>query len=184
MRENALIILLVSFCVWFITQTLKFIMVAIFEKKIIFKTYFIEGGMPSTHSSVAVSFAVGMGMMYGFKSPFFAMAVIFAVAIIYDAVKVRGSISHNTKAIRNYIVELVGEEYIKKNEKLLALEKDAGEISEENRRQIKKMKKQMEDLKKLEVVLGHTLFEAFVGSLIGGTLAFLYFYFTLKGGYG
>ncbi|MBN1383672.1 MAG: divergent PAP2 family protein [Elusimicrobia bacterium] len=184
MQENAIIILLVSFCVWFITQTLKFIMVAIFERKIIFRTYFVEGGMPSTHSAIAVSFAVGMGMMYGFTSPFFAMGAIFSVAIIYDAVKVRGSISQNTKTIRNYIVDIIENEYIKKNEKLLMLEKDIKQISEDNYetslKQIKKMKKQMEDLKKLEVVLGHTIFEAFVGSVIGGVVAFLYFYFTLK----
>ena len=48
-----------------------------------------SGGMPSSHSSTVVSLAVAIGVSYGVDSTLFALALIFAIVVMYDATGVR-----------------------------------------------------------------------------------------------
>lgn len=47
------------------------------------------GGMPSSHSSFVVSLAIGMARMEGYDSPLFALSLVFAAVVMYDAMGVR-----------------------------------------------------------------------------------------------
>ena len=48
-----------------------------------------SGGMPSSHSSTVVSLAIATGISYGVDSTLFAIALIFAIVVMYDATGVR-----------------------------------------------------------------------------------------------
>jgi len=182
MYRNALYILLITFIAWFITQTIKLIGIAISKNKISFEMYLATGGMPSSHSAIVSSLSIGMGMLYGFNSPYFVISIIYAVIVMHDAVKVRSAISNNTKTMKNFLADIIENEYIKKSYKLNMLEKgfkqNPDDNYERNLKQIKKMKREIDDLKKLKVVLGHTLSEVLIGAIIGGLISFLYFYLT------
>ncbi len=50
---------------------------------------FSTGGMPSSHSAAVTSLATAVGITEGFGSTYFAIAVIFAVIVMFDAAGVR-----------------------------------------------------------------------------------------------
>ncbi|PKM99646.1 MAG: hypothetical protein CVU78_05180 [Elusimicrobia bacterium HGW-Elusimicrobia-2] len=184
---NALIILAVAFLVWFMTQTFKLLVVLVNERRLALKTYGATGGMPSTHAAVCSAFAMGNGMLFGFTSPHFTMAVMFLVAVVHDAVKVRTAIADNTKTMKNFLASIIENEYSRKILELNDLEKklnvDPDAKTAPALRKIKRTRREITDLQRLEVVLGHTLFESFVGLVSGSLIAFACYHYFYPGVY-
>ncbi len=52
---------------------------------------YLSGNMPSAHSATVVSLATVIGILDGTGSPVFALAVLFAAVVMYDALMVRRS---------------------------------------------------------------------------------------------
>ncbi|MDO9514032.1 MAG: divergent PAP2 family protein [Elusimicrobiota bacterium] len=184
---NALIILAVAFLVWFMTQTFKLLVVLVNERRLALKVYGATGGMPSTHAAVCSAFAMGNGMLFGFTSPHFTMAVMFLVAVVHDAVKVRTAIADNTKTMKNFLANIIENEYSRKILELNDLEKKLNGYSDAKTagalRKIKRTRREITDLQRLEVVLGHTLFESFVGLVSGSLIAFVGYHYFYPGVY-
>ena len=57
--------------------------------KINLRVLVTTGGMPSSHSAFVGALATGVGKTMGWGSPDFAIAVVFAVIVMYDAAGVR-----------------------------------------------------------------------------------------------
>lgn len=57
------------------------------------------GGMPSSHSAFVISLATIIGLRVGFASPVFAVAAVFSVLIIRDALGLRQEMSRQAKVI-------------------------------------------------------------------------------------
>ena len=131
---------------WFVAQTLKAILLTTKTKKFKFNLYSLPGGFPSSHSATSVSLATVVGLLYGFGSPLFAISVVLVFFIIYDARVIRAEAGKQAQSL-NRLIEILGSE------------------SEE-----------VEDLEKVKEVLGHSLFEIFIGSLLGILIAFLVVY--------
>lgn len=74
---------------WFVAQTLKIPIYRIVEHKWDFSRFHGSGGMPSSHSSMVTAGAVAIGVLEGFDKPIFALAVAFAMIVMYDAAGVR-----------------------------------------------------------------------------------------------
>ena len=74
---------------WFVAQVIKTAIDAYFNKGINWERMTGSGGMPSSHSSTVVSLAIATGISYGVDSPRFAIALIFAIVVMYDATGVR-----------------------------------------------------------------------------------------------
>lgn len=47
------------------------------------------GGMPSGHSALVTSLATAIGIKHGFGEDLFALSLIFAAVVIYDAMNIR-----------------------------------------------------------------------------------------------
>jgi len=73
----------------FIAQILKFLLHLIFKKKIDFKQFTTTGGMPSAHSTGAVGIATTVGIIEGFSSIIFSVAMGYALVVMYDAAGLR-----------------------------------------------------------------------------------------------
>lgn len=58
-----------------------------------------SGGMPSVHSSLVTSLTAAIGVKYGIDSELFAICVVFALIIIYDAMNVRFEAGLHAKAL-------------------------------------------------------------------------------------
>lgn len=92
---------------WLIAHIVKFIISSIKNEKQTIKSYlFSSGGMPSAHSAAVVAMATIIGLKDGFESGLFGLATLFAVIVMYDAIKVRRSSGEQGIAIHKIFKEL------------------------------------------------------------------------------
>ena len=110
--------IIVPFLVWFGIQLFKFIYDLIKSKKFNFKKLMQAGGMPSSHSGVVVSLTTMIGKAEGFDSNIFALALIFALVVMYDAAGVRRAAGKQAKLL-NRIIETPGLTNVQVQEKLV-----------------------------------------------------------------
>ena len=82
-------LLMVALLSWFIAQVLKVILTLINDHKLDFQKLISSGGMPSSHSAISTSLAIGVGQLYGYDSALFAIAAVLSFIVMYDAANVR-----------------------------------------------------------------------------------------------
>ena len=110
--------IVVPLLLWFLIQVFKVIYDLITTKKFNFKRIMGAGGMPSSHSAVVTSLATMVGKNYGTDSAIFAIAVIFAFIVMYDAAGVRRAAGKQAQLL-NKIVETPGLTGVQVTEKLV-----------------------------------------------------------------
>ena len=109
--------LIVPFIVWCCIQLFKFITDFVINRKPNFRRLFGAGGMPSSHSAVVATLTTLIGKEYGVDSAMFAIALIFAAVVMYDACGVRRAAGKQAKVL-NDIVNTPGLSNIQVQEKL------------------------------------------------------------------
>lgn len=97
----------IPFLLWFFIQLFKFLTDLIVNKKINVKRIMGAGGMPSSHSAVVSSLAILIGKDYGFNSGVFALSLIMAFVVMYDAAGIRRAAGKQA-TILNRILETPG----------------------------------------------------------------------------
>lgn len=110
--------LYVPILVWVCIQSFKVIWDLVETKKFNFKRIFGAGGMPSSHSAIVMCIAVMIGKSYGFYSPIFALSMIVAAVVMYDAAGVRRAAGKQA-ALLNKIVNTPGLSMLQVQEKLV-----------------------------------------------------------------
>ncbi len=108
----------VPFLTWFCIQLFKVICDLVTTKKFNFKRILGAGGMPSSHSAVVCALATLIGRSNGFDSPIFALSVIFAFVVMYDAAGVRRAAGKQAQLL-NRLIETPGLSGIQVQEKLV-----------------------------------------------------------------
>ena len=103
---------------WFCIQTFKVLYDLITTKKFNFKRIIGAGGMPSSHSAVVMALAIMVGKDHGFGSSIFAMSLIFAFVVMYDATGVRRAAGKQATLL-NKIVETPGLSGLEVHERLV-----------------------------------------------------------------
>lgn len=151
-------ILTVGVISWLAAQILKTIHYAVKYKTFDPERITGAGGMPSSHSALVVSVAIYTLRSQGFSSPAFALSMILAGVVIYDAMSVRYNAGLHAKELNRLrkvidemddeISQLCGEE-----------DEEASELTE--RRDFKEF-------------LGHTPLEVLAGSLLGIIIAMVF----------
>lgn len=110
--------ILLPLLLWFGIQLFKLIYDMVTTKKFNFKRILGAGGMPSSHSAVVVSLATLLGKDYGIDSPVFAIALILACVVMYDAAGVRRAAGKQAKLL-NKLIETPGLTGVEVSEKLV-----------------------------------------------------------------
>lgn len=110
--------IVVPILVWFCIQVFKTVSDLCINKKLNVKRIMGAGGMPSSHSAVVTTLAVLIGKEYGFDTGIFAMSVVFAFVVMYDAAGVRRAAGKQA-AILNKIIETPGLSSVEVQEKLV-----------------------------------------------------------------
>ena len=103
---------------WFGIQLFKLLYDLVTTKKFNFKRTLGAGGMPSSHSAVVTSLATLIGKNIGVGTPMFAMALIFAFVVMYDAAGVRRAAGKQARLL-NKIVETPGLSGLEVSERLV-----------------------------------------------------------------
>ena len=103
---------------WFFIQLYKVIYDLITTKKFNFKRIMGAGGMPSSHSAVVVGIATLIGKYEGVDTPIFALALIVAFVVMYDACGVRRAAGKQAELL-NKLVETPGLTGVQVSERLV-----------------------------------------------------------------
>ena len=81
---------------------------------------FSTGGMPSSHSSLAVALMVSIGLHEGFETPIFAVSAVLAIVVMHDAAGIRRAAGKQAEAI-NFLFSKLENQGIKLDNKLKEL---------------------------------------------------------------
>ncbi len=108
----------IPFVLWFLIQTFKVLTELIVNKKLDVKRIIGAGGMPSSHSAVVCSLATCVGKEYGFDNGIFAISMVMAFVVMYDAAGVRRAAGKQAR-ILNKILETPGLTTLEVQEKLV-----------------------------------------------------------------
>jgi len=90
----------------FIAQILKFFLGYIKNRRWNWILLLRAGGMPSSHSALVAGVAHSLGLTQGFGSPYFAIALVLAIVVIYDATGIRRQAGKQAYIINRMITEL------------------------------------------------------------------------------
>lgn len=110
--------IIIPILLWFFIQLFKLLYDLVTTKKFNFKRILGAGGMPSSHSAVVVSLATMIGKDVGVDKPIFALALLFAFVVMYDAAGIRRAAGKQARLL-NKIVETPGLTGIEVSEKLV-----------------------------------------------------------------
>jgi uncharacterized protein len=98
-------ILIASFIAWAIAQLSKTIYELIRYRKLILSRIVSAGGMPSSHSALVMSLATATARVSGIESAAFAISLVLAAIVMYDAAGVRRAVSIQARILNQMIDE-------------------------------------------------------------------------------
>lgn len=128
---------------WLIAQILKTVIHMWINRRFVAERLVGSGGMPSSHSATVCALVTATGIEYGGSSFQFAMAAIFAIIVMYDAMGVRRETGIHSRVL-NEMMEL-----------------------------FTNMGKEMSVEEKLKEFVGHTPLQVLMGALLGVLIAVL-----------
>lgn len=126
---------------WMVAQLLKTIIHMILTKQFVAERMVGSGGMPSSHSATVCALATATGMECGAGSPEFAITIMLAIIVMYDAMGVRRETGKQGRVL---------------NEMLEIFTNMGKEISPE---------------KRLKEFVGHTPLQVLMGAILGIAIA-------------
>ena len=91
---------------WFLAQLIKVILDAVLLRKLDMGRFVSSGGIPSSHSALAVAATTAIGKLYGIQSPDFALAVIVSAVVMYDACNVRRSAGDTARLVNQILAHV------------------------------------------------------------------------------
>jgi acid phosphatase family membrane protein YuiD len=94
--------LLAAVIAWFLAQFAKVVITLFRTRTLDLAKFFSSGGMPSSHSSTVTALATAIAIQDGVESTGFAIALIFAIIVMYDASGVRLAVSHQAKILNDF----------------------------------------------------------------------------------
>ncbi len=96
-------VLVSAFFAWLAAQILKTIIYVIVNKEFNSERLLGDGGMPSSHSATVMGLVTAVVYTYGASSSEFAIAFVFAVIVMHDAMGVRREAGKQAVAINNML---------------------------------------------------------------------------------
>jgi acid phosphatase family membrane protein YuiD len=105
-------ILLAAFLAWAAAQVSKTVYELIRQRRLLVSRLVSSGGMPSSHSALVTGLATATGRVMGVNSASFAIAVVLASIVMYDAAGVRRAVSIQARIINQMIDEVFQGQFI------------------------------------------------------------------------
>lgn len=140
-----------AFIAWFSAQLIKTAL-SFWENKYFDAERLIgSGGMPSSHSSLVCALAVGVARQTGYDSAEFALSLVLAGIVMYDAMGVRRAAGEQAKVINKMMID-----FDSVWNALLHPKEQSNQDGEEN-----------DVVKELKEFLGHTPIEVLGGAILG-----------------
>lgn len=128
---------------WLVAQVLKTLIHFILTKRFVAERMVGSGGMPSCHSATVCGLATAAGIKYGGGSFEFAISVMLAIIVMYDAMGVRRETGKQGQVL-NEMMEI-----------------------------FTNMGKQISPEAKLKELVGHTPLQVLMGAILGIIIALI-----------
>ncbi|SEQ87359.1 divergent PAP2 family protein [Piscibacillus halophilus] len=135
-------------------QLIKIPIHFIADKKIDVSLAFSTGGMPSSHSAAVAALTTSVGIEHGLDSPYFAIACVLSIIVMYDATGVRRHAGQHA-TILNQLV------------------KDFQRFVDEAKHW--QEKEEQDKQRELKELLGHQPIEVFFGALTGILISVIFY---------
>ena len=139
-------VLLAAAAGWLAAQVLKTLLVLIMEHELRWERLVGSGGMPSSHSATVCAMVVATARFCGVHSTLFALAVVIAVIVMYDAMGVRYETGEQAKILNHML-----REWMDQNSESMPFLRDT----------------------KLKEMVGHTPIEVVSGAALGILLGYV-----------
>jgi uncharacterized protein len=98
-------VLVAAFVAWAVAQISKTIIDLFQQRRLVLSRLVSSGGMPSSHSALVTGLATATGRVAGVSSATFAIAVVLASIVMYDAAGVRRAVSIQARILNQMIDE-------------------------------------------------------------------------------
>ena len=137
-------ILIIPACAWAVAQFIKGLVRVARTRRLDLSFFVASGGMPSSHSAMVSALATAVAITVGGDSVEFAVSVIVAAVVMYDAAGVRWAVSQQAFILNRIVREL-------------RLRRPRDEVER--------------DLREL---IGHTPFQVIIGAALGIAMAWVW----------
>ena len=104
-----------AFCGWFAAQFIKLIWNLVKTKQVDFRYMISTGGMPSAHSAAVSAMATSAGIRDGIDSTTFAVGLVVALIVMFDAQSVRRAAGQRARLLNQIVQELFKEHHLSTN---------------------------------------------------------------------
>ena len=145
-------VLMSAVVAWLIAQVMKTAITFLKSKRFEPERLVGAGGMPSAHSATVCALTIAISRVEGVSSPLFAIAFLFAIVVMYDAMGVRRAAGEHAKATNEM-----------RRMPPFSQEEPEGEPPEPFD----------DEEKELKEYLGHTPLEVLAGALLGILVAMI-----------
>jgi acid phosphatase family membrane protein YuiD len=98
-------VLISAFLAWAIAQISKTVYELFRQRKLVISRLVSSGGMPSSHSALVTGLATATGRLDGVGSTAFAISVVLASIVMYDAAGVRRAVSLQARILNQMLDE-------------------------------------------------------------------------------
>jgi acid phosphatase family membrane protein YuiD len=104
--------LLIAGIVQVLCQLFKMVFYSLKEKKFKLDLIATTGGMPSSHSAFVSALTAAVALTKGLNSDFFAISFVFAVIVIFDSFRLRGTVQQHSILLKKIYSKLPDTEHI------------------------------------------------------------------------
>jgi acid phosphatase family membrane protein YuiD len=101
---------------WVVTQSIKVVIGIIRHRKFDFRWFVGPGGIPSSHAAGASALATSIGLRHGFDTVSFALAVAFAIVVMFDAQNVRRAAGKQARILNKMLDDIYWQGRIKETQ--------------------------------------------------------------------
>lgn len=145
----------ICFLSWFSAQVIKMMLDFYMNKSLNLERLTGSGGMPSSHTALVVSLAVGVARIEGYGSTEFVIAMVLAAIVMYDAMGVRREAGRHAKLLNQMAFDI--KDIFSSLKTQIILDFSDGEESAV----------EQDPHRVLKEFLGHTPLEVLAGCLLG-----------------
>lgn len=103
-------VILVAFSGIVTAQIFKFLLHLIIKRSMDLRLFTTTGGMPSSHSAGVMGLSTAVGLIKGFDSIEFAIALGYAFIVMYDAAGVRRAAGKQAACLNKIIMDLYNQD--------------------------------------------------------------------------
>lgn len=104
--ETGYEVIFVAFSGIIVAQIVKCFLHLIIKRNLDLRLFTTTGGMPSSHSAGVVGLSTAVGLIKGFSSIEFAIAIGYAFIVMYDAAGIRRAAGKQAACLNKIIIDL------------------------------------------------------------------------------